>query len=70
MPDDNNSWNKYQKLVLHELERLTKCYEVTNERLTEIEKDIVMLKVKSGLWGATAGAVTVLLYVLYNFLKV
>lgn len=56
MPDDND-WGKYQKLVLHELERLNKLYEAANERLARIETEIAMLKVKSGAWGAVMGLV-------------
>jgi len=53
MPDDNNgvdSWREWRKHVLIELERNHKAIE-------DMTKEIAMLKVKSGAWGAIAGMV-------------
>ena len=68
MPGENGSWEKYQKLVVHELERLNQCYETLNKRLGKIETDIAMLKVKSGAWGAIMGLITALGAILVKYL--
>ena len=82
-----NGWAEYQKLVLNELSRhnvlIEKISESMNKRLNEfdrqtyekmssIEKEIVRLKVKSGVWGIVGGlviTVPVLITVMILFLK-
>ena len=79
MPDVDVQWlydqikkwfDDWSEKEIVELERLHSAVEEFRRDFQEIKTDIAMLKVKSGLWGATAGVVTVLLYVLYNFFKV
>ncbi len=52
-----NSWPEYRRLVLAELETLGKRADSHSKELQELRSDIAMLKVRSGLWGATAGAI-------------
>ena len=65
---DNNNWKEYSKLVLHELETHTTELKSINENIKLIEKDIIMLKVKAGMWGAIAGMIPVAIVILINLL--
>jgi len=82
-----NGWAEYQKLVLNELSRHNVLIEEINkdinkklndfdrqiyEKMNFIEKEIVSLKVKSGVWGIVGGlviTVPVLITVMILFLK-
>jgi len=61
MPDPTNGWTEWSKYVLKELERLNTCYDSLNEKMNKISNDIMMLKVKSGVWGAIAGLIPVVI---------
>lgn len=75
----SDGWIRYQKLVLNELERhetkldeipkeITKLRQDMTKELSAIKTDITMLKVKSGLWGAAAGALSVIAAIFLKFL--
>lgn len=64
-----NGWNEWSKYVLKELERLADCYDALDQKLNKIDKEIVRLKVKSGIWGALAGAIPVVIGLGIIFLK-
>jgi len=53
----SNGWNEWGKHVLAELERNQNDHASMFQRLTLIQTEIATLKVKSGLWGAAAGAI-------------
>ena len=57
MPDDD--WEKWSVYVLKELERLNDCYEESRREIVKIGKDIVLLKVKSGVWGAIGAMIPI-----------
>jgi hypothetical protein len=70
--ESQNGWNEYQRLVLAELERHNTRLETIDEKISAVRVDLVKLqvelaaeiatlKVKSGLWGALAGILTVLI---------
>lgn len=62
MPSNStNGWTEWSKYVLKELERLNACYDSLNEKVGKISNDIMMLKVKSGVWGAIAGLIPVVI---------
>jgi len=52
-----NGWTEWSKYVLKELERLNDSQTTIEKRLNNIDISIGMLKVKSGIWGAIAGAI-------------
>lgn len=54
---------------MKELERLNACYEKVDSRLGAIERDIVSLKIRSGVWGAIAGMVPAIGVLLYTLLR-
>lgn len=69
-PKDENGWNEYAKLVLSELERLDKwCGQIATEQ-QNIRIEIAKLKVKSGVWGAVAGAIPVVIGLAIWLIKV
>ena len=76
---DGQGWGSYERLVLAKLEELSEDIKELRTDLQEEVKDIrreqtkqdvaiAMLQVKSGVWGAAAGLVTVALYIGYSLL--
>ena len=68
-PKSGNDWSEYQKLVLAELERHGKLISEIDTKISEIRIELAMLKVKSGIWGAAAGLISVLVFVLYQLMS-
>ncbi len=64
-----NGWNEHQKLVLTKLEEYNDHFEKIYRILNETRIDIAALKVKSGVWGAVAGGLTVAVILLIAYLK-
>ena len=64
-----NGWNEWSKFVLKELERLNSCYDAIDKKVDKINVELAMLKVKSGIWGATAGIVGSLAILLFQLIK-
>jgi len=60
-PPRTNGWSRWEKYVLKELTRQGHQQEEVLKKISHIKEDIATLKVKSGLWGAGAGAATALL---------
>jgi len=67
--NSGNNWSEYQKLVLAELERHGSLISDIDGKISDIRVEIAMLKVKSGVWGAAAGLVSVLVFLLYQMLS-
>jgi hypothetical protein len=61
MPESDS----YNRLVLYRLDELAKGLERVEAKVEGLVIDVAMLKVKAGVWGATAGmipaAITILL---------
>lgn len=51
-----NGWREYQRLVLFQLQGHTERLERIDQSVESLRLEIAMLKLKSGLWGAAAGA--------------
>ena len=58
---DDNSWSKYEKMVLEKLDNHNTKFGLIENKLTQIQVDIATLKVKAGVWGGIAGLVPVVL---------
>jgi len=58
---DDNGWPEYSKLVLSEIKDLKASVDDLDDKITEIQLDLVMLKVKSGVWGGLAGLIPVII---------
>lgn len=67
MPDNVNGWETWSKYVLKELERLNDCYEKLDKKVDIIRNDIIILKVKAGIWGAFAGAIPVIIMIAVKY---
>jgi hypothetical protein len=64
-----NGWNEWSKHVLKELERLNSCYTGLDKEVKKIHIELVKLQVKSGLWGAAAGAIPVIIMLLVQYIR-
>ena len=64
-----NGWDASGTHVLKTLERLDRNINKLDGRLRSVQEDMAMLKVKSGLWGAAAGAVPSAIAIAYMILK-
>jgi hypothetical protein len=61
MTEPNGSWSAYEKLVMNELASLRRDVGHIDDKLTLLTIDVAQLKIKSGIWGATAGLVPALI---------
>ena len=72
----DNEWAAWSKHVLMELERLYKCQEefktqnhaehnTIREEVGLINSELAVLRFKSGLWGAAAGAIPAIMFLIY-----
>lgn len=63
MEHKTGDWNEWSHHIIEELKRLNICMVDLEKKVTRIElnlsKDIVALKIKSGIWGAIGGLVPV-----------
>ena len=57
------------KHILSELERQNKKIEALSEKINLVHTDITMLKVKSGMWGAAAGAIPAIVVLIWWLVK-
>ena len=71
LPQEHPSgdWPQWSNLVLTELKRLNDTVIELRKDLTTLTIEVVQLKMKSSLWGATAGAVTVVLMLGIGIIK-
>lgn len=63
------SWSNYRRLVMDSLERLEEKQEMHGRALASLRQDIAGLKVRSGLWGAAAGAIPALVILILLYLE-
>ena len=56
-----NGWSGYQRLVMAKLEQLDTDITLLDEKVTLLRIDVAQLKIKAGVWGATAGMVPALI---------
>ena len=69
MVHDENGWKEWSKYVLKELERLNECYKKLDDKVDSVRREIAVLKVKSGIWGAVAGMIPVAVLVVLFLLN-
>lgn len=76
LTDNETGWLEYRRLILSELERISKALGEVDKKvdalrtddLSSLKVEIAMLKVKSGAWGGLGGLIVVLATVLVKFL--
>ena len=66
---NGDGWEKWQEHVLAELKRLNENYETIDCKVDKVCVDIAGLKVKSGIWGAVAGAIPASIIAFYLLIK-
>lgn len=54
---ENNDWNEYKQLFLHEVEENSKRFDKVFETLQSLREDVGGLKVKAAIAGGTAGLI-------------
>ena len=59
MAEENGDWREYKKLVISEIDRLSGHILGLERKIDHLRSDVVMLKVKSGMWGLFAGFIPV-----------
>jgi len=59
MVNENGDWREYKKLVISEIDRLSGHIGSLESKIDNLRSDVVMLKVKSGIWGLFAGLIPV-----------
>ena len=57
LSDEGDGWTEYRRLVLAELERLNDSLVQLEINTRQMREEVVMLKVKCGLWGALGAAI-------------
>ena len=65
---DHAGWGSYERLVLAKLEELSEDIKEIQKNQARQNVEIAMLRVKSGLWGATAGLIPFGLWIAYALL--
>lgn len=63
-----DGWGAYERLVLAKLEELSEDIKEMQATQARQNVEIAMLRVKSGLWGATAGLIPFGLWIAYALL--
>ena len=54
---DRNGWSGYEKFVVAKLEEHDANFIRIDEQIVGLRIDVASLKVRAGVWGATAGAI-------------
>lgn len=59
MTETNGDWYAHKKLVMSELDRISDKIGGLEKKIDMLRTDVIMLKVKSGIWGLFAGMIPV-----------
>lgn len=68
-PQNTDGWDKQALYVRKELERLSKGQDMIFRKMNEINVQIAMLKVKSGVWGAMGACIPIGLLLIAQWAK-
>lgn len=66
---DPNSWEANAVHVSAEIKRLADSYESLVVEMRKMHTEIILLKVKSGLWGLAAGCLPATIAIIYAIVK-
>lgn len=64
LPHNTNSWNIWKELILSDLKELKVDQKTMLVDIVTIKTEMATLKVKSGIWGALAGLIPVILFLM------
>ena len=59
MTETNGDWYAHKKLVMSELDRISDKIGGLEKKIDMLRSDVIMLKIKSGIWGLVAGLIPV-----------
>lgn len=59
MAETNGDWYAHKKLVMSELDRISDKIGGLEKKIDMLRSDVIMLKIKSGIWGLVAGLIPV-----------
>jgi len=62
-----NGFGEYKKHILETLKRIDSKTNDIDEKVNAIATEIAVLKFKSGLWGATAGMIPVVIMIIIRY---
>lgn len=66
---DENGWKENSKLVLSKLDDLKRDHRDLSKTVNKMSLDIVSLKTRASMWGATAGAIaTIIITSFFQFI--
>lgn len=65
----DNGWKEHQLLVLEKLDRHESWLVSIDKRIAKLREEVVILKVKCGLWGAVGGLIPALIAVMIAYMK-
>ena len=70
---DENSWHRYQELVLAELERLNKQLDTLDTKFDdarlETTRQLATLQVKAGVWGLVGASIPAAIVIIYGLMQ-
>ena len=62
--DSNGDWKEYRRMVMSKLEEMRIEIKALKKNIEKLHDDVIMLKVKSGVWGTMGGAIPALIIVI------
>lgn len=69
MTPDSHNWEESSLFVQKELERLNACFATLNVKMDQLLRDVIILKVKSGVYGLVGGLLPAIAALIYYLLK-
>lgn len=67
--EDSSDWKTWSKYVLLELRRLANENDKIKEKLNVLENRLLIINLKSGVWGAIGAALTIIGYLILEYMK-
>ena len=65
----SDSWGEWAHHIFAEIKRLDSISDKNRDDFQKLSLDVAVLKVKSGLWGAAAGAISVIVLLAVSYLS-
>ena len=62
----NDTWAEWKRLVLSTLEAQTQDIKGLEAQLGAVQRELVALQIKAGIWGAAAGAIPAIVVLLWR----
>jgi hypothetical protein len=66
---DDSNFSEYRRLILDRLDDLREDVKDLSKEMRLVEAQLLTLKVRAGLWGATAGVIPILIAAVVAYLR-